>query len=146
MHKITIIPEVTLGVTVLLPTEDRLSMSKEYAQRMIAYAMGGRAAEEGIIQGHFTTGAGDDTTKATEIARKMVCSWGMSDKLGPIALAGGDHEVFLGREFGHQESYSEQVLNDIDSEVKRFITEGYEFAIKVQREPGHSERDVRVVI
>ena len=134
VHKITIIPRGhALGVTILLPTEDRLSMSKEYAQGMIAYAMGGRAAEE-IVFGHTTTGAGNDIQKATDIARKMVCSWGMSDKVGPIALAGGDQEVFLGREFGHQDSYSQQVLNDIDSEVKHFITEGYNTALRLLKE------------
>ncbi|SMF69908.1 ATP-dependent zinc metalloprotease FtsH [Pseudobacteriovorax antillogorgiicola] len=138
VHKITIIPRgQALGVTVLLPTEDRLSMSKEYAQGMIAYAMGGRAAEE-IVFGHTTTGAGNDIQKATDIARKMVCSWGMSDKLGPIALSGGDQEVFLGREWGHQETYSQQVLNDIDSEVKRIITEGYDTAVRILKE----KRDV----
>lgn len=134
VHKITIIPRgQALGVTVLLPSEDRLSMSKEYAQGMIAYAMGGRAAEE-IVFGHTTTGAGNDIQKATEIARKMVCSWGMSDKVGPIALAGGDHEVFLGREFGHQDTYSQQVLSDVDSEVKHFITTGYNEAVKILEE------------
>jgi cell division protease FtsH len=134
VHKITIIPRgQALGVTVLLPTEDRLSMSKEYAEGMIAYAMGGRAAEH-IIFGHTTTGAGNDIQKATEIARKMVCQWGMSEKVGPIALGNQDHEVFLGREWGHQQSYSQEVLADIDSEVKRFISEGNSRAVRILEE------------
>ena len=94
VHKITIIPRgQALGVTILLPTEDRLSMSKKYAQGMIAYAMGGRAVEE-IVFDHFTTGASNDLQKATDIARKMVCQWGMS-VLGPISIGSTQHEVFL---------------------------------------------------
>lgn len=134
VHKITIIPRGhALGVTILLPTEDRLSMSKEYAEGMIAYAMGGRAAEE-VVFGHTTTGAGNDLQKATDIARKMVCNWGMSEKIGPISLDSQDHEVFLGREFGHQQTFSQEVLSDIDSEVRRFLNEGYDRAVKILRD------------
>ena len=132
VHKITIIPRgQALGVTILLPTEDRLSMSKKYAQGMIAYAMGGRAAAEEIVFDHFTTGASNDLQKATDIARKMVCQWGMSEVLGPISVGTGQHEVFLGKEVGHNDSYSEKMLLDIDSEVRKFLDEGYTFAVKV---------------
>ena len=134
VHKITIIPRgQALGVTILLPTEDRLSMSKKYAQGMIAYAMGGRAAEE-IVFDHFTTGASNDLQKATDIARKMVCQWGMSEVLGPISVGTGQHEVFLGKEVGHNDSYSEKMFLDIDSEVRKFLDEGYTFAVKVLKE------------
>lgn len=134
VHKITIIPRgQALGVTIMLPTEDRLSMSKEYAEGIITYAMGGRAAEE-LVFGHLTTGAGNDIQKATDIARRMVCSWGMSDKLGPIALNANDHDPFLGREFGHHERYSETVLNDIDTEVKTIITTAYDRAISILKD------------
>ena len=134
VHKITIIPRgQALGVTILLPTEDRLSMSKEYAEGMIAYAMGGRAAEE-IVFGHTTTGAGNDIQKATDIARKMVCNWGMSDKLGPIALGAGDGDPFLGRELGSHDRYSQNVLNDIDSEIKDLLTTAYDKAVNILTE------------
>lgn len=134
VHKITIIPRgQALGVTVLLPSEDRLSMSKEYALGMIAYAMGGRAAEE-LIFGHTTTGAGNDIMKATDIARRMVCNWGMSEKLGPISIGSQDHEVFLGREWGQQPAYSEQVLSDIDAEVRSIVNGAYERALTLLKE------------
>lgn len=134
VHKITIIPRGhALGVTILLPSEDRLSMSREYAKGIIAYAMGGRAAEE-IVFGITSTGAGNDIQKATDIARKMVCQWGMSEKLGPISWGTPDHEVFLGREWGSRETYSERVLEDIDSEVRRIVMEGYETAMRILQE------------
>lgn len=134
VHKITIIPRGhALGVTILLPTEDRLSMSKEYAQGIIAYAMGGRAAEE-IIFGLTTTGAGNDIQKATDIARKMVTTWGMSATLGPVAWAAPDHEVFMGREFGNTERFSEKILEEIDAEVRQIVVTGYETAVKILNE------------
>jgi cell division protease FtsH len=120
-------------VTILLPSEDRLSMSREYAKGIIAYAMGGRAAEE-IVFGITSTGAGNDIQKATDIARKMVCQWGMSEKLGPIAWGTPDHEVFLGREWGSRETYSERILEDIDNEVKSIVMEGYETAVRILKE------------
>lgn len=134
VHKITIIPRgYALGVTILLPAEERLSMSRDYAEGMIAYAMGGRAAEE-IVFGHTTTGAGNDIQKATDIARKMVCSWGMSDKIGPLALGNQSQEVFLGREMGVHNVYSERILEDIDSEVRRFVTDGYNRAVQILKD------------
>jgi len=134
VHKVSIVPRGhALGVTVLLPDEDRVTMSKEQAEGMIAYAMGGRAAEE-LTFGHFTTGAGDDIKKATEIARKMVCNWGMSEKIGPLALGKQGDEVFLGREMTASRPYSEKMAEEIDQEVRRLISNGYERAIAILKE------------
>ncbi|MBF0440932.1 MAG: ATP-dependent zinc metalloprotease FtsH [Oligoflexales bacterium] len=134
VHKISIIPRGhALGVTILLPEEDLLTMSKEYAEGMIAYAMGGRAAEE-IVFGQITTGAGNDIEKATSIARKMVCNWGMSEKIGPLALGNQSQEVFLGKEMMTHEVTSNKVLEEIDSEVRRFVTDGHEKALRILKE------------
>lgn len=134
VHKISIIPRgQALGVTVLLPAEDRLTITRQYAEGMIAYAMGGRAAEE-LVFGHQTTGAGDDIDKATDIARKMVCTWGMSEKLGPLAFGKRNEEVFLGRDMAQSRNYSEKVAEQIDEEIKRFVTEGYQFALSTLKD------------
>ena len=134
VHKVSIIPRgQALGVTILLPTEDRLAISKEYAEGMIAYAMGGRAAEE-IVFDRKTTGAGDDINKATDIARKMVCNWGMSEKLGPLSFGKQNGEVFLGREMGSTRNYSEKIAEEIDSEIHRIVSEGYEKATKILKD------------
>ncbi|MBP9708523.1 MAG: ATP-dependent zinc metalloprotease FtsH [Oligoflexales bacterium] len=134
VHKITIIPRGhALGVTVMLPEEDRLTISREYAEGMIAYAMGGRAAEE-LVYNRRTTGAGDDIKKATEIARQMVCNWGMSDAIGPLSLDKNSQEVFLGREIGQSLHHSEKLLEVIDSEIRRFTEEGYKRAFKILTE------------
>jgi cell division protease FtsH len=134
VHKVSIVPRgYALGVTVLLPDEDRVTMSKEQAEGIIAYAMGGRAAEE-LIFGHYTTGAGDDIKKSTDIARKMVCNWGMSEKIGPLALGRQNEEVFLGREMSSGRAYSEKMAEEIDEETRRFITVGYERALSILRQ------------
>ena len=134
VHKISIIPRgQALGVTILLPTEDRLAISKEYAEGMIAFAMGGRAAEE-LIFNRQTTGAGDDINKATDNARKMVCSWGMSEKLGPLAFGKKTEEVFLGREMGQSRNYSERVAEEIDKEIHRVVTTAYKKAINILKD------------
>jgi cell division protease FtsH len=134
VHKISIIPRgQALGVTVMLPTEDRLTLTKEYAEGMIAYAMGGRAAEE-LVFHKQTTGAGDDINKATDIARKMVCNWGMSEKLGPLALGKKNEEVFLGREMGQARNFSEKVAEEIDAEIHRIVTTAYKKAITILRD------------
>ena len=135
VHKISIIPRgQALGVTVMLPVEDRLTISKEYAEGMIAYAMGGRAAEE-LIFNRQTTGAGDDINKATDIARKMVCNWGMSEKLGPLALGKkGNDEVFLGREISQSRNYSEKVAEEVDEEIHRLVTGGAKQAFKILKD------------
>jgi cell division protease FtsH len=135
VHKISIIPRgQALGVTIMLPIEDRLTISKEYAEGMIAYAMGGRAAEE-LIFNRQTTGAGDDINKATDIARKMVCNWGMSDKLGPLALGKkGQDEVFLGREISQTRNFSERVAEEIDEEIHRLVTNGSKQAFRILKD------------
>jgi cell division protease FtsH len=134
VHKVTIIPRgPALGVTQQLPTEDRLSYSKEWAENRIAICLGGRIAEE-IIFGQMTTGAGNDIEKATDLARKMVCEWGMSEKMGPITFGHKEEQPFLGRELGHQQNYSEETARAIDAEVKRIVMEGYERASKALRE------------
>jgi cell division protease FtsH len=134
VHKISIIPRgQALGVTVMLPAEDRYTLTKEYAEGMIAYAMGGRAAEELIFRKQ-TTGAGDDINKATDIARKMVCNWGMSEKLGPLSLGKDHEEVFLGREINSARNFSEKVAEEIDSEIHRIVTSGYKRAINILRD------------
>ena len=128
VHKVSIIPRgQALGITMLLPEEDQLTLTKESAEGMIAYAMGGRAAEE-IVFGQMTTGAGNDIEKATAIARKMVCSWGMSEKVGPLAVGGQGQEVFLGREMATHEMISDKVLEAIDDEIKRFVSDGHKKA------------------
>ncbi|WP_242393077.1 ATP-dependent zinc metalloprotease FtsH [Anaeromyxobacter oryzisoli] len=131
VHKVTIIPRGrALGLTQQLPEEDRLSINQEFALNQVAILMGGRIAEE-IVFGSKTTGAGNDIERATELARRMVCEWGMSDKLGPLAFGKKEGEVFLGREMGSVQTYSEQTARDIDAEVRRIVTEQYERARKV---------------
>jgi cell division protease FtsH len=133
VHKVTIIPRgPALGVTQQLPTEDRLSYSKEWAENRIAICLGGRIAEE-IVFGQMTTGAGNDIEKATDLARKMVCEWGMSEKMGPITFGHKEEQPFLGRELGHQQNYSEETSRMIDAEVKRIVMDGYEVASKTLR-------------
>jgi len=124
LHKVTIIPRGrALGVTMQLPAEDKYSHTKEYLDAMITVMMGGRIAEEKFL-GHMTTGAGNDIEKATEIAHKMVCEWGMSE-LGPLTFGKAEGEVFLGRDFGRNQDYSEATANLIDAEVRRIITSAY---------------------
>jgi cell division protease FtsH len=130
LHKVTIIPRGrALGVTMQLPSEDKYSHTKEYLESMITVMMGGRIAEEKFL-GHMTTGAGNDIEKATDLARKMVCEWGMSD-LGPLTFGKVEGEIFLGRDFGRTQDYSEETANQIDAEVKRIVTEMYGRAKKL---------------
>ncbi len=131
VHKVTIIPRGrALGLTQQLPTEDRLNISQEYAINQIAILMGGRIAEE-ITFNQKTTGAGNDIEVATNLAHSMVCEWGMSEKMGPLALGKKEGEVFLGREMNQVATYSEQTARDIDAEVRRIVTEQYERAKKI---------------
>jgi len=131
VHKVTIIPRgPALGVTQQLPAEDRLSYSKDWAENRIAICLGGRIAEE-LIFGQLTTGAGNDIEKATELARKMVCEWGMSEKMGPLTFGKKEEQIFLGREFAQHQDYSEETARAIDAEVKRIIMEGYKVAHEV---------------
>ena len=124
LHKVTIIPRgMALGVTLQLPIDDRHSYSKDYLEARLAVAMGGRAAEE-IIFGHLTTGARADIEHATDIARQMVCDWGMSD-LGPLAFGKKEEAIFLGREIAQHRDYSEDTAIRIDNEVKKIVTTAY---------------------
>jgi cell division protease FtsH len=134
VHKVTIIPRGrALGVTQQLPSEDRLSMTKDFAEKRIAILMGGRVAEE-LIFDQITTGAGQDIVMATQTARSMVCEWGMSEKLGPLAFGKKGEQVFLGREISQQRDFSEQTAIDIDYEVRRIVTDGYATATTLLRE------------
>jgi cell division protease FtsH len=123
LHKVTIIPRGrALGLTMQLPTDDRYSYSKEFLVNQITILLGGRAAEEIVFQ-QQTTGAGNDLEKATEMARKMVCEWGMSDKMGPLTFGKGEEHIFLGREVSRPKDYSEETAVLIDSEIKRIVTD-----------------------
>jgi cell division protease FtsH len=134
VHKVTIIPRGrALGVTTYLPIDERHTYSKEYLEAMITYALGGRAAEK-LIFNSLTTGAADDLEKATTIARKMVCEWGMSERLGPLTYGTKEEEIFLGREITRQQNYSEQTAILIDEEVKRIVTTCMERAENILRE------------
>lgn len=128
IHKVTIIPRGrALGVTMQLPTDDRHNYHKEYLYNTIAIMMGGRVAEE-LVLNNCTTGAGNDIEKATDLARKMVCEWGMSEKMGPLTFGKKEQEIFLGREINQHRDYSEYTAVEIDNEVKRLVTENYERA------------------
>lgn len=125
IHKVSIIPRGrALGVTMQLPIEDKHSYSREALLARIAVLMGGRAAED-IIFNTFTTGAGNDIEQATEMARKMVCEWGMSDKLGPLSFGKKDEQIFLGREMSTHKNYSESTAVEIDTEIRRIVDESY---------------------
>ncbi len=125
VHKVSIIPRgMALGVTQQLPEDDRHMYTKEFMEAILAVLMAGRCAEE-VIYGRLSTGAGNDIERATDIARKMVCAWGMSEKMGPLAFGKKDDQVFLGRDFGHTKDYSESTAVMIDDEVKRFVITGY---------------------
>lgn len=134
VHKVTIIPRGrALGVTMQLPTDDRHNYSKEFLYNTLAILMGGRVAEELVFQ-HVTTGAGNDLERATDLARKMVCEWGMSEKLGPLTFGQKEDSVFLGRDFATKRDVSDQVALEIDLEIKRFVTDNYERARRVLTE------------
>lgn len=126
IHKVSIIPRGrALGVTMQLPIEDKHSYTKESLLDRIAVLMGGRAAEE-IIFNTMTTGAGNDIERATEMARKMVCEWGMSEKLGPVSFGKKDEQIFLGREMAMHKNFSEATAVEIDNEIRRIVDENYE--------------------
>jgi cell division protease FtsH len=134
LHKVTIIPRGrALGVTQQLPVDDRHTYSREYLKGTIAVLMGGRAAEELKLQ-RLTTGAGNDFERATEMARKMVCEWGMSEKMGPLTFGKQEEQIFLGREIAQHRDYSEATAIEIDKEVKEFVVEGYNTAQSIMKE------------
>lgn len=131
IHKVTIIPRgMALGLTQFLPEKDRLNMSKKSAENMIAMLFGGRVAEE-IIFEDYTTGAGNDIERATDVARKMVCEWGMSEKLGPLAYEKNDGPVFLGMQSQNTKEYSDSKAEEIDDEVHRIVMDGYNKAKRI---------------
>jgi len=131
VHKVTIIPRgMALGLTQQLPEQDKHNYTRKYAEDQIAILMGGRLAES-LIFGEITTGAGNDIERATDMARKMVCEWGMSDKMGPLAFGTKDEQIFLGRDMTRQENYSQATSVMIDEEVKRIIMTNYERAKKI---------------
>ena len=131
IHKVTIIPRgMALGLTQTLPEEDQLNFSKSKATNMIAFMFGGRAAEE-LIFTDYTTGAGNDIERATDLARRMVCEWGMSEKLGPLAYEKREGPVFLGMQNPGQREYSESKAEEIDAEVFRLVSEGHQQAMTI---------------
>jgi cell division protease FtsH len=126
VHKVTIIPRGrALGATTTLPIDEKHNYSKEYCLIMMRHLLGGRAAEK-LVLDQLTTGAGNDIERATELARKMVCEWGMSDTIGPVAFGKKSEEIFLGREIAQHRDYSELTAQTIDDEVKRFVLEASE--------------------
>ena len=134
VHKVTIIPRGrALGVTSYLPIDEKHTYSKEYLEAVITYALGGRAAEK-IVFDHYTTGAGNDIEKATNIARKMVCEWGMSEKLGPMSYGAKEEEIFLGREIQKHRDYSEKTAIEIDEEIRSIISQAMNRAEKILRD------------
>src|SRR6202012_637558 len=127
LHKVTIIPRgMALGLTMQLPIDDKHTYTREYLTGTLTVLMGGRSAEE-IFLGHITTGAGNDIERATDIARKMVCDWGMSE-LGPLAFGKKEESIFLGREIAQHRDYSEDTAIKIDGEVRTIINNGYDRA------------------
>jgi cell division protease FtsH len=131
IHKVTIIPRGrALGITQQLPIDEKHTYPKDYLLNNISVMMGGRAAEELVLNSQ-TTGAGNDIERSTEIARKMVCEWGMSEKLGPLSFGKKEEEIFLGREFAQHRDYSEETARMIDEEVKTIVTQGYEKAKEI---------------
>jgi len=130
LHKVTIIPRGrALGLTMQLPTEDKYTMARGYITNQIAILMGGRVAEE-LTQGDITTGAGNDIERATAMARRMVCEWGMSE-LGPLSFGDTDEPVFLGRDFAQRATYSDETAQRIDEEIRRLVREGHEKAQEI---------------
>jgi cell division protease FtsH len=127
VHKVTIIPRgMALGVTMQLPVDDRHNYTREYLKTDLAILMGGRLAEE-IFLNQMSTGAGNDIERATEMARKMVCEWGMSD-LGPLTFGKKEEQIFLGREISQHRDYSEDTAIKIDAEVRKLVSDGYDTA------------------
>jgi len=126
IHKVTIIPRGrALGLTQQLPIDEKHTYPRKYLLNNIAILLGGRAAED-LVLNDFTTGAGNDIERATHLARKMVCEWGMSDAMGPLSYGKKEEQIFLGREFATHKDYSEQTAEKIDQEITRIVSEAYE--------------------
>lgn len=134
IHKVTIIPRGrALGVTQQLPVDEKHNFSKTYWMKQLTFILGGRAAEE-VVLNELTTGAADDIEKATQIARKMVCEWGMSENLGPLTFGKKDEEIFLGREIARHKDYSESTAKLIDNEIRRIVEKAHARAENIIRE------------
>ncbi len=141
LHKVTIIPRgMALGVTMQLPIDDKHSYNKDYLEAQLAILMAGRIAEERYMH-HMTTGAGNDIERATDLARKMVCEWGMSE-LGPLSFGKKEEQIFLGREIAQHRDYSEETAIRIDEQVKKLVQGGYDTAAEVLNK--HSEALVKI--
>jgi cell division protease FtsH len=142
VHKVSIIPRGrALGVTMYLPLEEKYNENREGLNTIISALLGGRVAEE-LTFSTITSGASNDIERATNIARKMVCEWGMSDKLGPLSFGEKEGEVFLGRDMGHMKNYSESTAVEIDMEIRRIVTENHQRTRKLLTE--HRDALIRV--
>ncbi|TAN62033.1 ATP-dependent zinc metalloprotease FtsH, partial [bacterium] len=131
IHKVSIIPRgMALGLTQQLPIDDRHTYNREFLLNNIAVLMGGRVAEE-VSMRHMTTGAGNDIERATELARKMVCEWGMSEKLGPLTFGKKEEHIFLGKEIAQHRDFSEETALEIDSEIKKTVMDNYNRARRI---------------
>ena len=131
LHKVTIIPRgMALGLTQQLPVDEKYTYPREYLLNNLVILFGGRVAEELVLE-QITTGAGNDIEKATDLARRMVCEWGMSEKLGPMTFGKKEEEIFLGRDFTQKSDYSKSTAIEIDAEIKRIIQESYQQAKKL---------------
>jgi cell division protease FtsH len=125
VHKVTIIPRgMSLGLTQVLPEDDRFIVDRDYLLNNLAFAMGGRAAEQ-VALNTMTTGASNDLERTTKLARRMVCEYGMSDELGPVTFGHREETVFLGRDISHSKEFSEKTAQEIDEEVRRIVNEAY---------------------
>jgi cell division protease FtsH len=137
IHKVSIIPRgMALGVTMQLPTDDRHNYSKEYLDKTLCVLMGGRVAEE-LVLNQLTTGAGNDIERATNVARKMVCKWGMSKELGPLSYGERDDEIFLGKDLVHHKNFSDETSRRIDAEVRKIVEDAYNRSLEILT--GHME-------
>jgi ATP-dependent metalloprotease FtsH len=141
LHKVSIIPRgMALGITMQLPIDDKHCYSADYLRAQLAILMAGRIAEEKYMN-HVTTGAGNDIERATELARKMVCEWGMSE-LGPMSFGKKEEQIFLGREIAQHRDYSEATAIQIDQQVHKLVTEGYQRALEIIEK--HHDAMVRI--
>lgn len=142
VHKVTIIPRgLALGQTQYLPEDEKHTYSKSYLKKILISTLGGRSAEE-LILDEVSSGAGNDLEKATELARKMVCEWGMSEKLGPVTFGKKEEAIFLGREIAQHRDYSDETARQIDAEVKALIEEAHQEAMRVLKK--HKDELIKV--
>ncbi|KHK04494.1 ATP-dependent zinc metalloprotease FtsH [Desulfovibrio sp. TomC] len=138
IHKVSIIPRgMALGITMQLPTDDRHNYSRDFLQKNLAVLMGGRVAEE-LVLNQLTTGAGNDIERATAMARKMVCSWGMSEVLGPLSYGEREDEIFLGKDLVHHRNFSEETSRQIDAEVRKIVESAYRRARSILESEGEA--------